>query len=86
MSELMAPASILPQWVAMSCQGYPMRWIDRLATAQRVVVVIALGLAVGILGGYLTSLGTRTGWYAYAPLSGQVLGPARASVSLAGFG
>lgn len=51
-----------------------MRWIDRLATAQRVVVVIALGLALGTLAGYLTSLGTRTGWYAYAPLSGQAPG------------
>lgn len=52
-----------------------MRWIDRLGTAQRVVVVIALGLALGVLASYLTSLGTRTGWYAYAPLSGQVFQP-----------
>ena len=41
-----------------------MGWIDRLGTAQRVVIVIALGLALGILASYLTSLGTRTGWYA----------------------
>lgn len=52
-----------------------MRWIDRLGAAQRVVVVIALGLALGVLASYLTSLGTRTGWYAYAPLSGQVFQP-----------
>jgi hypothetical protein len=52
-----------------------MRWIDRLGTAQRIVVVIALGLALGVLASYLTSLGTRTGWYAYAPLSGQVFQP-----------
>ena len=52
-----------------------MRWIDRLGRAQRVVVVIALGLALGILASYLTSLGTRTGWYAYAPLSGQSFQP-----------
>ena len=52
-----------------------MRWIDRLGTAQRVVVVIALGLALGVVASYLTSLGTRTGWYAYAPLSGQVFQP-----------
>jgi heme/copper-type cytochrome/quinol oxidase subunit 1 len=51
-----------------------MRWIDRLNMAQRVVVVVALGLALGIVAGYLTGLGVRTGWYAYAPLSGQ-LGP-----------
>jgi heme/copper-type cytochrome/quinol oxidase subunit 1 len=48
-----------------------MHWIDRLGKAQRVVVVVALGLALGIVASYLTSLGTRTGWYAYAPLSGQ---------------
>ena len=65
----------MPPMGAMSCQGYPMRWIDRLGTAQRVVVVTALGLALGILAGYLTSLGTRTGWYAYAPLSGQAFQP-----------
>ena len=52
-----------------------MRWIDRLGTAQRVVVVVALGLALGVLASYLTSLGTRTGWYAYAPLSRQVFQP-----------
>lgn len=52
-----------------------MRWIDRLGTAQRVVVVVALGLGLGIVAGYLASLGTRTGWYAYAPLSGQSLPP-----------
>ena len=65
----------MPPMGAMSCQGYPMRWIDRLGTAQRVVVVIALGLALGILAGYLTSLSPRTGWYAYAPLSGQAFQP-----------
>jgi heme/copper-type cytochrome/quinol oxidase subunit 1 len=53
-----------------------MRWIDRLTKAQRVVVVVALGLALGIVASYLTSLGTvATGWYAYAPLSGQTLQP-----------
>jgi heme/copper-type cytochrome/quinol oxidase subunit 1 len=52
-----------------------MRWIDRLSTAQRVVVVVALGLALGVVASYLTGLGTRTGWYAYAPLSGQLFQP-----------
>ena len=52
-----------------------MHWIDRLSTAQRVVVVVALGLALGIVASYLAGLGTRVGWYAYAPLSGQVLQP-----------
>jgi heme/copper-type cytochrome/quinol oxidase subunit 1 len=53
-----------------------MRWIDRLNMAQRVVVVVTVGLALGIVAGYLTGLGVRvTGWYAYAPLSGQLQAP-----------
>ena len=52
-----------------------MRWTDKLNTAQRVVVVVALGFALGIAATYLTNLGSRSGWYAYAPLSGQVFRP-----------
>ncbi len=52
-----------------------MRWIDRLSTAQRVVVTVALGLALGVVASYLNGLGTRTGWYVYAPLSGQFSQP-----------
>ena len=52
-----------------------MRWIDRLSMAQRVVVVITLGLTLGIVAGYLTGLGVRNGWYAYAPSSGQLQVP-----------
>lgn len=52
-----------------------MRWVDRLSTAQRVVVVVALGLALGIVASYLAGLGARTGWYGYAPLSGQLYQP-----------
>jgi hypothetical protein len=44
----------------------PMRWIGRLNMAQRVVVVVTAGLALGIVASYLTGLGVRTGWYAYA--------------------
>jgi heme/copper-type cytochrome/quinol oxidase subunit 1 len=52
-----------------------MRWIDRLNMAQRVVVVVTLGLTLGTVANYLTGLGVpgvRTGWYAYAPLTNQV--------------
>jgi heme/copper-type cytochrome/quinol oxidase subunit 1 len=49
--------------------------MDRLSMAQRVVVVVALGLALGLVASYLTGLGTRTGWYAYAPLAGQSFQP-----------
>jgi hypothetical protein len=52
-----------------------MRWTDRLSTAQRVVVVVALGLALGVVASYLAGLGSGMGWYGYAPLSGQVFQP-----------
>jgi hypothetical protein len=52
-----------------------MRFIERLAKAQRVVVVIGLGLALGAVGNYLVSLGSglHRGWTGYAPLQGQAV-------------
>jgi hypothetical protein len=49
-----------------------MRWIDGLNRPQRVVLVIAFGLALEALGNYVVSLGSglASGWYAYSPLSG----------------
>ncbi len=53
-----------------------MRFTDRLSQPQRIVVVIALGVACGAAGMYLVNLGsTVTGWYAYAPLSQAVNPP-----------
>jgi hypothetical protein len=52
-----------------------MRWTDGLSKHQRIVIVIALGLVLGALAGYLTTLGTGPRWYAYAPLSGQGFHP-----------
>ena len=48
-----------------------MRFTDRLSMAQRIVLVVALGLAFGVLGNYLDSLGNTgvTGWTGYAPLT-----------------
>lgn len=48
-----------------------MRRINRLNTAQRVVIVIGLGIALAVAGRYLVSLGSPThfGWVAYAPLT-----------------
>ena len=48
-----------------------MHRIDRLSRAQRVVVVIALGLGLSAVGSYLVALGSgaESGWYAYAPLA-----------------
>ena len=61
-----------------------MRVTDRLSQPQRIVVVIALGLALGAAGVYLVSLGSSSGfgWYAYAPLSHSVSLP---STGLAGW-
>jgi hypothetical protein len=52
-----------------------MRWIDGLSKSQRVVVVIAFGLALGTLGSYLVNLGNglASGWYAYSPLTSTQL-------------
>jgi hypothetical protein len=54
-----------------------MRWIDGLSKAQRVVVVIALGLGLGELGSYLVNIGNVvvSGWYAYSPLTIGTAGP-----------
>jgi hypothetical protein len=52
-----------------------MRFIDGLSKAQRVVVVIGLGLALSAVGSYLVSLGSGlpSGWTGYAPLQVQVV-------------
>jgi hypothetical protein len=54
-----------------------MRLTDGLSKAQRVVVVVALGLALEALGSYLTSLGggPAFGWYAYSPLTSSLYAP-----------
>ena len=47
-----------------------MRLIDGLNTAQRVVIVVAIGIALATIGLYLTKIGSpRIGWYAYSPLT-----------------
>lgn len=55
-----------------------MRFIDGLSKAQRVVIVIALGLVLGALGRYLVGLGggLPRGWAAYSPLQAPDLGMA----------
>jgi heme/copper-type cytochrome/quinol oxidase subunit 1 len=60
-----------------------MRLTDRLSQPQKIVVVIALGVACVAAGIYLVSRGstsTVTGWYAYAPLS-QTAFPPRAGLA-----
>ncbi len=54
-----------------------MRMTDRLSQPQRIVVVIALGMALGAAGTYLVNRGNTfgDGWYGYAPLSETVYPP-----------
>jgi hypothetical protein len=54
-----------------------MRVIDGLSRPQRVVIVIALGLALAAAGSYLVSLGAGLagGWYAYSPLTATLQVP-----------
>jgi hypothetical protein len=52
------------------------RLTDRLNTAQRVVIVVAIGIALVVVGRYLVSLGSgfHFGWYSYRALQAR-LGP-----------
>jgi heme/copper-type cytochrome/quinol oxidase subunit 1 len=53
-----------------------MRWIDRLNKSQRIVVVIAFGLAIATLGSFLVNIGSAaSGWYAYSPLTNALYAP-----------
>ena len=55
-----------------------MHLIDGLSKAQRVVVVVALGLALAAVGSYLVSLGGSaavSGWYAFSPLTTRLVPP-----------
>jgi hypothetical protein len=53
------------------------RLTDRLSQPQKIVVVVALGMAFGAVGAYIASLGNTFagGWYAYAPLTSGGLYP-----------
>jgi len=54
-----------------------MRLTDRLSQPQKIVVVIALGMAFGVAGIYLTNRGNTAGfgWYGYAPFSEAAFAP-----------
>ena len=56
-----------------------MRLTARLSQPQRIVVVIAFGMALGAAGIYLVNLG-NFGWYAYTPLS-QAISPLRTGMA-----
>jgi heme/copper-type cytochrome/quinol oxidase subunit 1 len=65
-----------------------MRFLDRLSLAQRIVAVVAFGLACLAVGVYLAHLDTGAtafGWYAYAPLSSVRSTPNYPNPGLAGW-
>jgi len=43
--------------------------------AQRVVIVVAIGIGIAFAGRYLVSLGSVSNWYAYAPLANRFTPP-----------
>ena len=51
-----------------------MHLIDRLSRAQKIVIVVAFGIALETAGTYLVNLGNVPGfgWYAYSPLTQSV--------------
>jgi hypothetical protein len=62
---------IAPPDVLRSATLVDVRYVDRLGLAQRIVIVIGLGLGLMMLGGYLVSLDSPAnfGWFGYAPLT-----------------
>jgi hypothetical protein len=57
-------------------QNRRMRLTGRLSQPQRIVIVIAFGMALGVAGTYLVSIGQpEFGWVAYTPLSQTISSP-----------
>lgn len=54
-----------------------MQHLERLGLAQRIVILIGLGLGLVALGGYLVSLNSPAtfGWFGYAPLTNNAFVP-----------
>ena len=50
-----------------------MRLRAALSTGQRVILVVGSGLGLYLLGGYVTTLGSGSGWVGYAPLTSAQL-------------
>lgn len=53
-----------------------MRYVDPLGLAQRIVIVVGLGLGLMVLGAYLVSDSPANfGWFGYAPLGQDAFVP-----------
>ena len=66
-----SPNGFLPSQFPEGWDSCRMRVTGHLTQPQRILVIIALALALAAVGEYLMTRGTaaRFGWYAYAPLS-----------------
>ena len=56
--------------------GWKNTRVSHLSLAQRIVIVIALGVTVAIVGTFVSGLGgspTQFGWFGYAPLTRATL-------------
>jgi hypothetical protein len=59
-----------------------MRLLDRLGVAQRIILTVTLGLALGAIGTYIMRLGHEGTWFGFAPGTGNVsLGPSVSDLS-----
>lgn len=61
-----------------------MHSLRRLNRAQRIVIVIGLGIGLGAFGVWVTSLGNAFGWVGYAPLSSSAAYRSNLSIAFAG--
>jgi heme/copper-type cytochrome/quinol oxidase subunit 1 len=57
------------RWGKELCHALAMNWLHPLGRAERIVLVVALGVALEALGSFLGGVGAAAGWVAYAPLS-----------------
>jgi hypothetical protein len=71
-----AQDDITGRWVSQPdanlAESAPVQWIEKLSKAQRVVLVVAIGVALLAVGDFLLSLGQHGfafGWTGYASLT-----------------
>ena len=76
---------VLAPSLGATCQaGAAMILIDRLGLAQRIIIVVSLGLALTALGTYFVNIGSPFadfGWFGYAPLTNNAFVAAGSDLS-----
>lgn len=64
------------RWGRELCHALAMNRLRRLGRAERIVLVVALGVALEAFGSFLSGVGSAAGWVAYVPLSqATLIGP-----------